>query len=213
MILNQEGVLLVVSGPAGSGKGTIVNHLLEENASEFVYSVSATTREPRKNETHGVQYYFVTKEEFEARIESGAMLEYAQYCGNYYGTPKQEIVNQLKNGKNVILEIEVQGALNVKAQMPQALLVMVLPPDFVTLEQRLRGRGTNTEEDIQNRLLRSREELKELPKYDYIIINEDGKSQEAAQRLCEIVHHERYRVANNPHIYQKFFGIEEKSEL
>ncbi len=207
MLMQKEGILLVVSGPAGSGKGTIVGHLLNKYPDAYVYSVSATTRPPRVMEQDGVQYYFLSKEAFEERIEQGQMLEYAQYCGNYYGTPKQAIVEQLSQGKNVILEIEVQGALNVKHIMPEALLVMVLPPDFTTLEKRLRGRGTNTEEDIQNRLRRSREELKVLDQYDYVIVNDDGKSEEAAETLAQIVKNERYRIQRNPQIYHKFFEI------
>lgn len=209
MILEKKGILLVVSGPAGSGKGTIVGHVLQ-NDPQFVYSVSATTRAPRPMEKHGEQYYFITKEEFEARIENGEMLEYAEYCGNYYGTPKKEILRQLELGNHVILEIEVQGALRVKELMPQALLVMVLPPDFATLEARLRGRGTNTEEDIQNRLATSRWELSHLCDYDYVIPNETGKSEQAAQRLMEIVKSEAHKISRNPQVYEKFFGEEEK---
>ncbi len=207
MMIENQGILLVVSGPAGSGKGTIVGHLLNQYPRSYAYSVSATTRAPRVMEKDGVQYYFLTKEAFEEKIAQGQMLEYAQYCGNYYGTPKQAIVEQLAQGKNVILEIEVQGALNVKRIMPQALLVMVLPPDFTTLEQRLRGRGTNTEEDIQNRLRRSKEELQLLDQYDFVIVNEDGKSEAAAEILAQIVKNEKYRIQRNPQIYEKFFEI------
>jgi len=209
VILNQKGILLVVSGPAGSGKGTIVGHVLQQDPN-FVYSVSATTRAPRVMEQDGVQYYFITKEEFESRIKQDEMLEYAEYCGNYYGTPKKEILRQLELGHHVILEIEVQGALRVKELMPQALLVMVLPPDYATLEARLRGRGTNTEEDIQNRLKTSRWELSHLDQYDYVIPNETGKSEQAAQRLIEIVKSEAHRTSRNPQVYEMFFLEEEK---
>ncbi len=209
MLINQKGILLVVSGPAGSGKGTVIGHVLKQDPN-FVYSVSATTRAPRVMETDGVQYYFITKEEFNTRIAQDEMLEYAEYCGNYYGTPKKEILTQLEQGRNVILEIEVQGALRVKEIMPQALLVMILPPDYKTLEARLRGRGTNTEEDIQNRLQTSRWELSHLDRYDYVIPNETGKSEGAAQRLIEIVKSEAYRTARNPQVYKTFFGEEEK---
>ncbi len=209
MFLSKRGILLVVSGPAGSGKGTIVSQVLERRK-DFVYSVSATTRPARSMEQDGVQYYFITKEEFERRIERDEMLEYAEYCGNYYGTPKKEILHQLEQGNHVILEIEVQGALRVKELMPQAVLVMVLPPDFKTLEQRLRGRGTNTEQDIQNRLATSRWELSNLNAYDYVIPNETGKSEQAAQCLIEIVDSETHNIARNPQVYEMFFGKEEK---
>ncbi len=205
MLLENKGLLLVVSGPAGSGKGTVVGHVLESHPDEFFYSVSATTRDPRPNEEHGKQYYFITKEDFESRIAKGEMFEYAQYCGNYYGTPKKEIMEKLDAGCNVILEIEVQGALRVKEIMPQAVLCMILPPDYQTLEARLRGRGTNTEEDIQNRLLRAKEELQLIDNYDYLLPNEDNKSKEAAQCLIDIVQSERHRTSRNPSAVPNFF--------
>jgi guanylate kinase len=205
MLLEKQGLLIVVSGPAGSGKGTVVSHLLNTYPDAFFYSVSATTRAPRVGEEHGKQYYFITKEDFEKRIAEGQMLEYAQYCGNYYGTPKQEILDQLAQGRNVILEIEVQGALRVKELMPQALLVMILPPDYQTLQARLRGRGTNTEEDIQNRLARAKEELELIANYDYLLPNENQKSDVAAERLYEIVKSEGHRISRNPNIVPNFF--------
>ncbi len=205
MLLENQGLLVVVSGPAGSGKGTVVSKVLERCPNEFFYSVSATTRAPRPKEEHGKQYYFITKEDFESRIAQGQMLEYAQYCGNYYGTPKQEILDQLAQGRNVILEIEVQGASHVKEVMPQAIMCMILPPDYQTLEARLRGRGTNTEEDIQNRMARAKEELVLIDNYEYLLTNEDGKSDEAADRLIEIVRSEHHRIARNPNIVANFY--------
>lgn len=205
MLLEKKGTLIVLSGPAGSGKGTVVQAALAQDES-FVVSVSATTRAPRFNEVDGVHYRFVTHEAFEKMIADGAMMEYATYCGNYYGTDRVWVESQLAQGKHVILEIEVQGALQIKAQHPDAVLVMVLPPDYTTLEARLRGRGTNTEEDIKNRLARAREELRVLPDYDYVIVNENGRSAEAAARLVEIAKCEQHRTSRNPDVHTKFFA-------
>lgn len=206
MLLENKGILLVLSGPAGSGKGTVVSHILSRDPAHYAFSVSATTRSPRVGEQDGVQYHFLTRDEFQQRIDTGAMLEYTNYCGNYYGTPRKEVEEQLHAGKNVILEIEVQGAMHVKEQFPEAVLVMVLPPDFATLESRLRGRHTNTEEDIQNRLQTARTELGLLAHYDYLLPNETGGSEQAAEQLMQIVAGERLRITRNGNLYQKFFG-------
>ena len=131
----QKGLLLVISGPAGSGKGTVVKEILGRHPEDFCLSVSATTRAPRPGEEHGVHYYFIDKPAFEERIGQGAMLEYAEYCGNYYGTPADYVQKQLEEGKNVILEIEVQGALKIKERFPDTLMIMITPPNFSTLEQ------------------------------------------------------------------------------
>ena len=163
----NKGLLIVVSGPAGSGKGTVNKKLLESG--EYVFSVSATTRAPRPGEVNGKDYHYITKEDFEHRIAAGEMLEYTQYCGNYYGTPLREAIEVLESGKNLILEIEVEGALNVKRLYPEAVLIMLLPPSFAVQEARLRGRGTETEEKICERLARTREELPELSHYDYVV--------------------------------------------
>jgi guanylate kinase len=157
-------------------------------------------------EEHGVNYYFLTKEEFETRIAEDGMLEYAQYCGNYYGTPKGEIEEKLNAGVHVILEIEVQGAMNVKKRMPEAVAIMVAPPDFPNLERRLRGRGTNTEEDIQNRLAKAKEELSHLPDYDYLVINYDGMLDAAAQDVFDIIKSEQNSVKRNSGFAEYFYG-------
>ena len=181
----KKGLLIVVSGPAGSGKGTVNGHLLKTE--EFAYSVSATTRAPRPGEVDGVNYHFITREEFLERIDSGKMLEYTEYCGNFYGTPLKEAEEILESGKNLILEIEVEGAANVKRLYPEAVLILLLPPSFSVQEQRLRGRGTETEEKITQRLQRTREEIAIADFYDYVVVNHDGKDLEAAEDIRAIV--------------------------
>ncbi|MBQ7847819.1 MAG: guanylate kinase [Clostridia bacterium] len=203
---SEKGLLVIISGPAGSGKGTVVGKILSSYPQEFCLSVSATTRAPRVGEEHGVHYYFIDKESFEERIEEGRMLEYASYCGNYYGTPAEYVEKKLDEGKNVILEIEVQGALKIKEKLPETVLVMITPPDYATLEARLRGRGTNTEEDILNRLQRAKEELELIGHYDYAVINDDGKAEQAAEQICRICESEKRRVRRQPDFVKRFFS-------
>ena len=191
------GIPFVLSGPSGCGKGTIVKALLEKHADTFALSVSATTREPRVGEEDGVHYYFITREEFERRIEDQQILEYTSYCGNYYGTPKKELYERTVSGINVILEIEVEGAMNVRRLCPEAVLIYVLPPDAQTLEARLRGRGTNTEEDIANRLATARKEIRCLPDYDYIVINENDGAEAVAEEIVNIIAAEQHKVSRN----------------
>ena len=200
----EKGLMIVISGPTGSGKGTVNAHLLATG--DFVYSVSATTRAPRPGETHGVNYYFVTREEFEGRIREGGMLEYTEYCGNYYGTPKKEALEVVESGKNLILEIEVEGAMNIKRANPEAVLIMLLPPSFEKQEERLRGRGTETEEKILERLQRTREEVALVGNYDYIVYNEDGCDKDAAEAIKEIVRSEKRAVKRNTQAADKYFG-------
>ena len=200
----NKGLMIVVSGPAGSGKGTVNARLLATG--EFVYSVSATTRAPRPGEVDGVNYHFVTREEFLSRIDSGDMLEYTEYCGNFYGTPKKEAEAVLASGKNLILEIEVDGAKNVKRKYPEAVLIMLLPPSFAIQENRLRSRGTETEEKILLRLERTREELKEASIYDYVVYNYDGKDKEAAEDIYSIVKAEKHTMKRNSDTVDKYFS-------
>ena len=180
----EKGLLIVISGPAGSGKGTVNNLLLE--SPQYAYSVSATTRAPRPGEVDGVNYHFITKEDFEERIARGEMLEYTSYCGNYYGTPLKEAEEVLRSGKNLILEIEVEGAMNVKRRYPDAVLVLLLPPSYSVQEARLRGRGTETEEKILLRLARAKEEVALADSYDYVVYNYDDKADEAAAHILSI---------------------------
>ena len=201
----EKGLLVVVSGPAGSGKGT-VNHVLMQKP-DFEFSVSATTRAPRPGEVDGVNYHYITVEEFEERIQADQLLEYTKYCGNYYGTLKQQTEAALERGKNLILEIEVEGAMNVKRLCPDsAVLIMLLPPSYEVLEQRLRGRGTETEDVIRKRLARAREELEYLDQYDYVVYNHDGRAEACAEQIQNIIRAEKNAVRRNPDVKQRFFG-------
>lgn len=207
----KEGLLVVVSGPAGSGKGTVVRHILDDrkHGKDFVFSVSATTRPPRPGEVNGVNYHFLTREDFEARVARGELLEYTEYCGNYYGTLKAQTAAVLESGRNLILEIEVEGAMNIKRCYPGAITIMLLPPSFAKQEERLRGRATESEEKIRARLSRTREELKLLPKYDYVIYNRDGRVGSVAEDIYAILRAERCRVSRDPDAAERYF--EQKS--
>ncbi len=198
----KKGLLMVVSGPAGSGKGTVNAHLLKRD--EFEYSVSATTRAPRPGEIDGVNYHFITAQDFKTRIARGEMLEYTEYCGNFYGTPLKEAEEVLASGKNLILEIEVEGARNVKAIYPDAVLIMLLPPSHAVQEQRLRSRGTETEEKILERLARAREEIRFVSDYDYVVYNYDGKDAEAAEQILAIAEAEKCSLKRNSRAAEKF---------
>ena len=167
----KKGTLFVVSGPSGCGKGTILAEVLKDP--NLYYSVSATTRAPRPGEVDGVNYRFMTNEAFEKLIAEDGFLEYAGYCEHYYGSPKQPVEEHLAKGQNVILEIEVEGAMKVRAARPDAVFVFILLPSLSELEQRLRGRGTEAEEVVQKRVAQARRELGTAAKYDYIVINDD----------------------------------------
>ncbi len=169
----KKGKLVVASGFSGAGKGTIMKKLMAEHGENYALSISATTRAPRPGETHGVEYFFLTTEEFEAMIARDELVEYAKYVSNYYGTPKAYVEEQLNAGKNVILEIEIQGALKIKERFPQALLLFVTTKSAEVLRDRLVGRGTETQEVINNRLARAVEESEGIGKYEYIIVNDD----------------------------------------
>jgi guanylate kinase len=204
----KPGLLIVISGPAGSGKGTMLKHIFDskKHGRQFVYSVSATTRAPRPGEVDGVNYHFLTREDFEARIARGELLEHTEYCGNYYGTLKSETEAVLESGRNLVLEIEVEGAMNVKRHYPDAVAIMLLPPSFAVQESRLRGRGTETEEKILARLSRTREELQLLDRYDYVVYNYDGKIGSVAEDIYAIVRAETHRLSRNKDAAEKYFA-------
>lgn len=189
----SKGMLIVVSGPSGCGKGTVLAEILKSD--RIFYSVSATTRSPRQGETDGVNYYFLTKEKFEKLIEEDGMLEYASYCGNYYGTPKRPVEEMLEQGKHVILEIEVQGAMKVMEKCPEAVFVFILPPSLKELERRLNKRGTEAEDVIKKRLSEAAREIKQAYKYDYAVIN--GELEKAVDDLKAIIRAEELKSTNS----------------
>ena len=201
----REGILFVISGPAGSGKGTVVK-LLTERHPEILLSVSATTRNPRPGEVHGVQYYFITKPEFEKRLAADAILEHTTYCDNYYGTPRDAVEAALADGHDMILEIEVDGAMQIKNKVPGTVAIMLIPPNSEMLEARLRGRGTETEEVILRRLARAREEIGLMSDYDYVVVNGDGEAERCAEDIYEIIMAEHRRVERNTAIKESFFN-------
>ena len=170
--MNHQGILVVVSGFSGAGKGTLMKELLKRY-DNYALSISATTRAPREGETDGKEYFFVTKEQFEKMRDERKLIEYAQYVNNYYVTPKEYVEQKMAEGKDVILEIEIQGALNIKKKFPDALLVFIVPPTAKDLKKRLIGRGTESAEVIEKRLRRAAEESDGMDSYDYIVVNDD----------------------------------------
>lgn len=181
----KRGVLFVFSGPSGVGKGTLKAKLFEEFADRIAYSVSATTRGPREGEVDGKDYFFISRQEFERRVKNNEFLEHAEFAGNCYGTPRAYVEKLLDSGMNVVLEIDVQGALQVMKSMPECVSVFILPPSFEELEHRLRGRGTETEEKVRERLETAKRELPYAPQYDYQIVN-GGDIEAAYQSLRDI---------------------------
>ena len=192
--MKTRGSLIVLSGFAGVGKGTVLKSLFETHEG-YAYSVSATTRSPRPGEVDGVHYFFVSKERFEQMITNDELLEYACYVDNYYGTPKAYVDSKLEDGFDVILEIEVQGALNIKKKVPDAILIYMLPPSAVTLRDRLTGRGTETPDVIRKRMERAAEEAVGVEQYDYIVVNDDAD--ECAQELNSLIRAQRHRTGSN----------------
>ena len=201
----KKGKLFVISGPAGSGKGTVMN-LLTQRSGDFSLSVSLTSRPMLKGEAEGVNYYYVSREEFEHRITSGEVLEYTEYCGNYYGTPKRPALDILESGKHLLLEIEVDGAMQIKKAYPEAILVMIIPPSAKIQEGRLRSRGRDSEESIQKRLVRTREELVLAPSYDYILLNEDGRAEDVACAIENIANDNSELVPDSHSAIDTYFN-------
>ncbi len=200
--MKREGMLVIISGPSGSGKGTVVKELIKQDC--FALSVSATTRSPRPGEMDGIHYYFYDKETFEKMKQQEELLEWAEFCGNYYGTPKKYVLKQMAEQKNVILEIEVQGALQIKKIYPDCILIFMIPPDAKELRKRLTERGTEDEQTIDRRMNRAIEEMKFIPQYDYIVINDTVKK--AAEAIYSIVTAESMKSSRNLNLKQQFKG-------
>lgn len=198
--MNKKGILVVVSGFSGAGKGTVMKELLRQYEN-YALSVSVTTRKPRPGEEDGREYFFRTKEEFEELIRQDALIEYARYVDNYYGTPRSYVEQQLSAGRDVILEIEIQGAMKVKEKIPEALLVFVTPPSVEELKHRLEGRGTETPDVIASRMSRAGEEAEGMEAYDYILVNDD--LQECVERMHQIIQSEHFRMERNTAFVQK----------
>ncbi len=198
--MKRKGILIVVSGFAGSGKGTLMKELLTQ-FDNYALSISATTRKPRGAEVNGKEYFFKTTEEFEKMIAQGELIEYANYVGNYYGTPKDYVEQQLMLGKDVILEIEIQGALKVKEQFPETLLLFVTPPNAKILKERLVGRGTETMDVIEQRMKRAAEEAEGILSYDYILVNDD--LQTCVMQMHHIIQSEHYKTVRNAEFIQE----------
>lgn len=187
----EKGDLIVISGPSGSGKGSVIKELLAKNENLYL-SVSTTSRAKRTYETNGLEYNFVSKEEFEEKINNGELLEYTLYNNNYYGTPKSEITNNIEKGKNVILEIEIEGALNVKKMVPEAIFIFILPPSMKELLKRLKNRGTEDNDKIINRFKTAYKEINEISKYNYVVVNDN--LEEAVANIEAILKSEKLRV-------------------
>ena len=191
MKLNTRGLLIVISGPSGVGKGTVRKALFNRTGHDLDYSVSMTTRAPREGEVDGVDYYFVSKEEFLNQIEKGNLLEYAEFVGNMYGTPKDKVEEKLANGNEVVLEIEVNGAMQVREKMKDAVFIFIAPPSYDALENRLVRRGTERNEVIKERLEKAHREIGQAINYDYIVINDEVDN--AADRIMAIIRAEHAR--------------------
>lgn len=192
----NKGSLFIVSGPSGCGKGTILTEILKQD--KFYYSISATTRNPRVGEVDGVNYHFLSKEKFEELIKNDGMLEYASYCDNYYGTPRKPVEDMLNAGKHVILEIEVQGAMNVMKKCPDAVSIFILPPSIKELRRRLNKRGTETDDVIEKRLAQAEREIKMAENYDYIMIN--GEFELAVQDLLSVIRSQELKKDNSKYL-------------
>ncbi|MDV2582588.1 guanylate kinase [Alkalibacillus haloalkaliphilus] len=200
---DEKGILFILSGPSGVGKGTVRKALFERDP-DLAYSISVTTRQAREGEQNGVDYFFKTKDEVKKMIEQGEFIEYAEYVGNYYGTPKAYVEQTLEEGRDVFLEIEVQGALQVKENFPEGVFIFLFPPSLEELKNRIINRGTETEDLVRNRLLEAKKEIEMMDAYDYVVVNDDVHN--AVDRIESIVvseHCKRERIASQ---YKKALG-------
>ncbi|MCR5349491.1 MAG: guanylate kinase [Acholeplasmatales bacterium] len=210
MKLNDKGLLVVISGPSGVGKGTVRKALFDMPNHNLTYSISMTTRKIRPGEKDGREYYFVSKEEFEDRIKKGLFLEHAEFVGNYYGTPLDKVNEQLEEGKEVVLEIEVNGALQVKEKVPDCVMIFIVPPSKQDLYDRLTSRGTESEEIIRQRVEKANKEFKVAPKYDYIVVNDEVSN--AADRIMAIIRAEHAKTSRSIHKYYELIGENDENE-
>ncbi|OPZ92642.1 MAG: Guanylate kinase [Firmicutes bacterium ADurb.Bin419] len=203
----REGLLVVVSGPSGTGKGTLLSNL-KEKENNIRFSVSATTRNPRNGEVDGINYFFKTHEEFDTMIKNNELVEWVKYCDNYYGTPKKCIEDTIKSGYDCLLEIEVEGALNIKKIYPDCVSIFILPPSFKELRRRIEGRGTEQQEVIDKRMDKAIKEMHYVDKYDYVVVND--KIEEAVQSVTSIIMSEKLKFKRNANIL-KSIGIDTQS--
>ncbi|GEK28080.1 guanylate kinase [Furfurilactobacillus siliginis] len=204
----KRGMLIVLSGPSGVGKGTVRKAMFDQGGTDFQYSISMTTRQPRDGEQNGQDYFFVSKEEFEHKIATGGMLEYAKYVDNYYGTPLEYVQDTLASGKDVFLEIEVNGAMQVREKMPDGVFIFLTPPDLMALKQRLIGRGTESMAIINERIAQAENEIKMMRNYDYAVVNDQINL--AVERIREIIRAERLRV---PRVYPDYAQMLESKQV
>ena len=210
MKLNRRGLLIVLSGPSGVGKGTVRKELFKMPGHNLTYSISMTTRKPREGEVEGQDYYFVSKTEFERQLKAGNLLEYAKFVGNYYGTPKDKVEEQLQSGKEVFLEIDVEGAMQVKEKCPDAVFIFLVPPSKEKLYQRLKDRGTETEYEVKNRIEKANREFLMAYQYDYIVVNDEVHN--AADKILAIIRSEHARTHRTITEYLKLMEDNEEWE-
>lgn len=203
--MKERGMLFLLSGPSGVGKGTVRKALFKKEPHKLLYSISATTRKPRRGEVDGRDYFFTTKRKFEEMINAGQMLEYAQYVDNYYGTPKNWIDDQREQGNDVFMEIEVNGAMQVRAKVPDAILIFLLPPDLMQLRNRLELRGTESDEVIDERLKTARQEILMMTNYDYAVVND--KVDRAVKKVQTIIDAERLKAKRLANGYMKILEV------
>ena len=202
----KRGMLIVLSGPSGVGKGTVRKEIFSQEGNNFDYPISMTTRQMRPGEVNGKDYYFVSKEEFEKEIADGGMLEYAQYVDNYYGTPLKYVNEMLDAGKDVFLEIEVKGAMQVREKVSDGLFIFLTPPDLMELRQRIINRGTDDLETIDKRMEKAKDEIEMMQNYDYAVVNDEVTK--AAEKIKTIIRAERWRVKRFLPDYKKQLGVD-----